>query len=175
MGTTRAIPEARSHIDSSQLLSLVPIGERILISNIETRRALVEYTTSGLRNSSFNALLGILKVPELTDYIRFTAESEISRTFISPVYPRAADVLKLFTRTESVCAIFRLSAVSSYERKLIVRLSHGELVNIKELTNVYTKMCALEIIVTSIPPSINNGAETIILNQNVAFLLTAII
>ena len=89
--------------------------------------------------------------------------------------PFAREVLQVLSRCESICGIFRISALSVVQRKILAELSQCKTANISDLQAMFPITKFLELLTNSLPPKIDIQNDRITLYENVAQLLLSIL
>ena len=175
MGTTKQIPETPNFIDEQQKLPINPLANRVFTDNAEARKMLGQYIDSGLIDTNFDMMLANLNIPEFASYLRFTSQTSDSLRLVDPEFPGVIEAIKLLARSEPLTALFRFSALSGFQRKMITELSLGESKSIESLSDIYHKTYGLNIIFNSISPKIDPLSRKITLQSHVALLLKMIL
>ena len=151
------------------------MANRVFTDNSEARKMLGQYIDSGLIDTYFDMMLANLNIPEFASYLRFTSQTSDSLRLVDPLFPGVIEAIKLPARSEPLTALFRFSALSGFQRKLITELSLGESKSIDSLSDIYHKTYGLNIIFNSIPPKIDPLSGKITLQSHVALLLKIIL
>ena len=130
MGTTRQLPDLPSRVDEGQTFPIIPLGERLFIANVTLRKMLNQYSEVGLDLSSFESMLINLQISEFKSFLRFSSQPLDSLRVVDPKLPRVNEVIKLVASSETISAVFRFSALTGSQRKIISKLSLGQTVPI---------------------------------------------
>ncbi|KAI6650705.1 hypothetical protein LOD99_7756 [Oopsacas minuta] len=149
VGTIKELPNTVEEYLEDQRLSFVPLSNRVLVSDLKTRKLIKSYYSFGLGESEFHTMINSLEFEEITEYIIYANNVIDEVNVINPTYPNAKAIMELFSRSEPISGIFPVSILSECENKAIASLSCGNQIDTCLLYEIFEKMHTLRLFLSS--------------------------
>ena len=98
---------------------------------------------------AFKAMLDLLRIKGITDYIVHTSCIIDKIYLINPNYYIAKFIIELISRSEPITGLIQFSLLNITEMTTITQLSHGASIESSSLTGIYNKTPILKTLFTS--------------------------
>ena len=149
MGTIKELPDFSQEFDEDRIFPLVPLHLRVVVPDINIRKAIKEYCLTGLSEAAFHNMVHSLKCKELCDYIMYANNVEEEVCMINCEYPNARIIIELLSKSEPITGIFPISILSENEKVAVVNLSHQDPIDRSTLFDISAKMYTFQILINS--------------------------